>query len=323
MKKVKISTPVTVDDDGFALDYDNSVMLVGSCFTERIGERLQSLRFDVNMNPFGILYNPFSMAEALCRCLDDRAIDDSVLFNHEGLWHSWLHHGFFSNVDKEACLEGCNKALHDAHVFMQRCDTVILTFGSAWYYKLNDGACVGMTVANCHKVPSACFEKCLASVDDVVAVWSPLVERLISQGKRVLFTVSPVRHDAYGAHGNQLGKAVLLLAIERLQHMAAGRGVYYFPAYEIVVDELRDYRYYAEDLLHPSTVAEEIVWQRFAQSYFSSSAMKICEKVDRLNAMQAHRVMNPDSEAAKKFYANRKILQDEIENLLKKDGVSQ
>ncbi|MBO4306716.1 MAG: GSCFA domain-containing protein [Bacteroidales bacterium] len=323
MKKVKISTHVPVEGDGFTIGYDNSVMLIGSCFTERIGERLRSLRFDVDMNPFGILYNPLSMAETLSRCIDDSPIDDTVLFNHEGLWHSWLHHGVFSNVDKDVCLQGCNNALHSAHAFLQKCDTVILTFGSAWYYVLNDGVGKGMTVANCHKVPSACFDKCLASVDEVVGAWSPLVERLLSQGKRILFTVSPVRHEAYGAHGNQLGKAVLLLAIERLQQMMADREVYYFPAYEIVMDELRDYRYYADDLLHPSAVAEEIVWQRFAQAYFHPSTMKICEKVDQLNDMLAHRIMNPDSEAAKKFYSNRQALQDEIENLLKKVVVSQ
>ncbi len=291
MKEVKLQTPVVVENKGFSLDYNNQIFLMGSCFTERMGARLQALHFPTLLNPFGILYNPLSMAEAMLRCLDDRELDKESLVQYDGLWHSWLHHGAFSCVDPDECLERCNTAIHEAYRFLQQCDRIILTFGSAWYYRLSDPSGKGLVVANCHKVPAARFTKQLASVEEIVALWRPLVDRLTAQGKHLLFTISPVRHWAYGAHGNQLGKAVLLLAVEQL--LATSRNgfpaVSYFPVYELMMDELRDYRFYADDMLHPSSLAENIVWQRFQQFCMSETTIEQCEQVDKENRHLAHR----------------------------------
>ena len=309
VNNIRLTTPVEASKLSFKLSHHNSVMTVGSCFTENMGGRLQRLRFRVMVNPFGIMYNPFSIATVITRCLDDMPLDDSFLVYHDGLWHSWLHHGSFSRPDKEECLEVCNTAVHEAHRFLCGCDTLIVTFGSAWYFNLLEN---GVTVANCHKVPAARFEKRLATVDDVVSCWNPLIDKLREEGIRTLFTVSPVRHSAYGAHGNQLGKAVLLLALEQL-------GVDYFPAYEIMMDELRDYRFYADDLLHPSAMAEEIVWRRLQESLMPEETVELCAKIEQLNALEGHRLLHPDAGSANLMQEKMCSLQREVERLLGSD----
>lgn len=295
MKQIKLITEVPVELSEFKISYLDPVFLIGSCFTENMGKRLAELGFQTLMNPFGILYNPLSMATALSYCLDDKRVGEGDLVEHDGLWHSWLHHGVFSRRDRQECIDVCNRAIDEAHDFLMSCNTMIVTFGSAWFYALAEN---GMVVANCHKVPAPHFEKCLATVDGIVALWKPLLDRLLDNGVRVVFTVSPVRHQAYGAHGNQLGKAVLLLAIEQLvqktmqSNPSTIRQVSYFPSYEIVVDELRDYRFYADDMSHPSPLAEEIVWQRFQQTFMTQETIVRCDVVEKQNRRNAHRPLH-------------------------------
>lgn len=288
MHQIRLNTPVPLEHLGFSISHSDHIMLMGSCFAENMGKRMQNLRFDVNVNPFGILYNPLSMAEALSRCLDNSEMGEESLVQYEGLWHSWLHHGSFSSVDKVECLNACNDAIHAANNFLKSCSVVILTFGSAWYYELSAS---GKVVANCHKLPAANFTKRIATVDEVVSMWKPLVERLKQSGIKVVYTVSPVRHQAYGAHGNQLGKAVLLLAIE---HLVAEVGGVYFPAYEILVDELRDYRFYADDMAHPSPVAEQIIWQRFQDATMTQETILRCDEIEKENKRSAHRPIHKE-----------------------------
>lgn len=288
-----------------------------------MGKRLTDLNFQTLINPFGILYNPLSMATALSYCLDDKRVGEEHLVFRDNLWHSWLHHGSFSRHDKQECLDACNNAINNAYTFLLTCNTVIITFGSAWYYQLKcnnprpaDVESSASIVANCHKVPAANFEKRLASVEEVVDAWSPLVKRLLAKGTRIIFTVSPVRHQAYGAHGNQLGKAVLLLAIEELisrhsnpdnshqdptilsstsQHQKSNdknTQLSYFPAYEIVTDELRDYRFYADDMAHPSPLAEQIVWQRFQETFMTQETIDRCDDYEKMNRCNAHRPLH-------------------------------
>ncbi len=291
MKDIKLTTEVATPKARFGIGYDDAMLLVGSCFTENMGARLSDLGFKVNVNPLGIMYNPLSMADALSRCLDGRTIGEGDLVERDGLWHSWLHHGCFSHADKDGCLHACNQAIEEAHDFLETCNTVILTFGSGWHYRLKSD---GRVVANCHKVPAATFEKRLATVEESLGVWNPLMERLLEGGRRVVLTISPVRHQAYGAHGNQLGKAVLLLMVEELMRNFESKGcLEYFPSYEIVVDELRDYRFYADDMAHPSSMAEEIVWRRFQNVFFDDKTkMKSEAAYDELRR-KAHRPLRP------------------------------
>ena len=287
MKTIRLSTPVDCPQGAFRISPTDGIMLVGSCFSENIGARMQTCGLNVMLNPFGILYNPLSMAEAVARCMEAEEVGEELLVQQDGLWHSWLHHGRFSRIGKADCLGACNEAIREAHRFMQHCNVLIVTFGSAWCYRLKT---TGRVVANCHKVPSTQFEKCLLTVDEVVAAWRPLVEAMEQRGVRMVFTISPVRHGAYGAHGNQLGKAVLLLAIEEL--LSSSAMVDYFPAYEVVMDELRDYRFYADDMLHPSPLAEQIVWQRFQETYMDAGTIDSCDAAEMAARRASHRPLH-------------------------------
>lgn len=325
-KNIKLFSEVPIELEQFRIGHSDPIFLLGSCFTENMGNRLEDLNFQSMMNPFGIQYNPLSMATALYYCMEDRRVGEEDLILRDDLWHSWLHHGSFSRRDKQECLDACNQTISDAHIFLQTCNTVIITFGSAWYYQLSDNYQSSIPnhqfpkiVANCHKVPAAYFEKHLATVDQVVEAWSPLVDGLMKRGTRIIFTISPVRHNAYGAHGNQLGKAVLLLAIEKLisryrnpdnsdqdstlpswantksEYRILDSQLAYFPVYEIVVDELRDYRFYADDMAHPSPLAEQIVWQRFQETFMTQDTIDRCNDYEKTNRRNAHRQIHGNS----------------------------
>lgn len=290
---IKLQTQIPVSVSPLRISHHQHILLVGSCFTEHMGQKLQDFGFEVMMNPFGILYNPLSIAECLNRCYNDRELTEDELVFHDGLWHSWLHHGCFSNADKESCLCACNRAIHEAHSFLQQPHKVIITLGTANVYSRK-----GMVVANCHKIPNTAFEKRRLELEEIIEALKPYP---------ALYTVSPIRHWADGAHGNQLSKATLLLAIEQM-------GGEYFPAYEIMMDELRDYRFYDQDMLHPSSLAIELIWERFQQTYMDTETVALGQKYHQLHLMEAHRPLYPDSETFRKH-------QDKIE-LLRKDILS-
>lgn len=280
----------------FGIDFATGIVALGSCFSDEIGLRLKDSGFHIEQNPFGTLYNPASIASALRRIMYDREIGMEDLVEHEGLWHSWHHHGSFSRPTAEECLEACNSSLHRAHEALKQASLLMITFGSAWVYDLvcskqcvvcSDATQDGvsplntMTVANCHKLPQDNFVRRRMSVDDIVSLWRPLLDELHAcyPSLHILFTVSPMRHIGDGLHGNQLSKSTLLLAVDELidKELPSARrkkkGVklpelehpvtVYFPSYEIVLDELRDYRFYDADMVHPSSLAVDVVWDRF------------------------------------------------------------
>lgn len=276
MKEIEFYTRVGVPTMPFDIDYATGIVSLGSCFSDEIGKRLQEGDFHIEQNPFGTLYNPASIASALRRIMYDREIGMEDLVEHEGLWHSWHHHGSFSRATAEECLEACNSRIHQAHEALKQASLLMITFGSAWIYERE-----GQVVANCHKLPQENFVRRKMSVEDIVSLWRPLLKELYSFHPHLstLFTVSPIRHIGDGLHGNQLSKSTLLLAIDELvdselppaKRKKKGAKVeepdhpvtVYFPAYEIVVDELRDYRFYEADMVHPSTLAVDVVWDRF------------------------------------------------------------
>ncbi|MBQ0015656.1 MAG: GSCFA domain-containing protein [Bacteroidales bacterium] len=264
---IKLSTAVSVVKAPFEVSHAQHVMMVGSCFTDAIGLRLQQGGFDVLRNPFGTLYNPLSIADSLRRIDTCQEVLEDDLVQCDGLWHSWYHHTRFSNSDKRQCIDVCNDALREAYAFWQQCDTVVLTLGTAYAYFLVDSQRV---VANCHKLPAACFLRQLLSVDSCVEA----LRSLPLKGRKLVLTVSPIRHLADTAHGNQISKATLLLAVnEYLQ--SSESSVTYFPAYEIMQDELRDYRFYDRDMLHPNDVAVDIIYERFQDMFCDDSTRRL------------------------------------------------
>ena len=288
----EMTTPVAVSQLPFSLDFASGIVSLGSCFADEVGSRLRESDFHIELNPFGTLYNPASVAEALQRLIDDREIDEGDLVQHEGLYHSWHHHGSFSQTTPEATLAACNERLHQAHRALRDADLLMVTFGSAWVYEVKGerlevkGDAMQdidsnshlspftshLVVANCHKLPATMFVRRRMTVEEIVALWQPLLMRLAACNPniKVLFSVSPIRHKADGAHGNQLSKATLLLALDELLTLNSKLlSLHYFPSYEIVLDELRDYRFYDSDMVHPSPLAVEVVWE-----YFQRAAMK-------------------------------------------------
>lgn len=282
----QLNTPVNVSPLPVHIDVGSVVVSLGSCFADEIGQRMLRDGFNVDVNPFGTLYNPASVAAALGRLVDDCEVEASDLVQHDGLFHSWHHHGSFSRPSVEETLDVCNNRIHAAHNSLMKADVLLVTFGTAWVFerKMENG--VRNVVANCHKLPASTFERRRMSVDEIVELWRPLMQKLSTFNPHLstIFTVSPIRHMADGAHGNQLSKSTLLLAIDKLLTERMPQ-IHYFPAYEIVLDELRDYRFYAADMAHPSPLASDIVYSRFQQATMSLATIQQAHN----NAKQAKR----------------------------------
>ncbi len=266
---MQFRTPIDIPHTQHELSYNDHFLLLGSCFSDSIAQKLAEHAFRVSANPFGTLYNPLSIARMIEVLTDNYQLS---IINYQfsaGLYHSFLHHGRFSHADREVFEHNITESIRAGQQAIQNATTLIITFGTAWVYERN-----GEVVSNCHKLPDKEFTRRRLTVKEIVSVWQPIVEKFAAQGKRLIFTVSPIRHKRDGFHENQLSKSTLLLAIETLQHLSlpikeASKEAEYFPSYEIVLDELRDYRFFAEDMLHPSPIAVDYIWQRFTETYFS------------------------------------------------------
>lgn len=293
--RTKVEIPPTEE----GLDYESRICVVGSCFAENMGQRLAYYRFRTEVNPCGIVYNPLSVADVLRFMMERRHFTEADLLYNDGKWVSLHHHGRFSAATMKECLERINGRMEEAAEGFADTDLLILTFGTAWVYRYRES---GEVVANCHKFPAADFERSRLAVEDIMEAYRPLLSRLHAGNSklRILFTVSPIRHWKDGAHGNQLSKAVLLLAVERLVKEFPFAS--YFPSYEIVMDELRDYRFYAEDMLHVSPMAVDYIWERFTETWISPSAVPLMKRIDKLNKSLAHRPFSTDSEAWHSFH---------------------
>ena len=290
---MNLQTKITVAAPDFSIDYNSRLMMLGSCFAENMGSKFSYYKFDVDVNPCGIIYNPLSVANVLRLLVEGKRFEKNDLREVGGKWVSLFHHGAFSSADPDECLHRINDRLTKATGELRTLDLLVITWGTAWVYKYIP---VNIIVSNCHKIPSREFERSRLSVEDIVREYLVLIERLreINPGLRILFTVSPIRHWKDGAHGNQLSKATLLLAIDRLREEI--QHVYYFPAYEIVLDELRDYRFYAEDMLHVSGFTVDYIWERFLYSFISPEVFGLMNQIGRINKGVAHRPFEPQSE---------------------------
>ena len=243
---MKLQTTVDIVPSEWKIGYEDEILMLGSCFSDEIGEQMRQRYLHVTCNPFGTLYNPLSIAQALTMN------EMPALVEHEGLWHSMAHHGSFSRADKNEAEQAIRTSIETMQQALKEATVVIVTFGTAWVYE-KDGEIVG----NCHKLPESCFTRRRLSVEEIVETWKPILAQY--PDKHWLFTVSPIRHIRDGLHENQLSKATLLQAVEQLGD--------YYPSYEIMLDELRDYRFYADDLVHPSSLAVNYIWERFVDTF--------------------------------------------------------
>ena len=277
------------------IGYANHLLALGSCFADTVGERLRRARFACTVNPSGVLFNPASMARAIEAFASQQAVTPEELrFAPEtGLWFHFGFHGSFSSCDRNAALEAMNRALQRGTEALHRADRLLLTFGTAWVYEH-----AGEIVANCHRRPAAEFVRRRLSVEEIVTTYERLLQGPLS-GREIILTVSPVRHLGDGLAGNCTSKAVLRLAAEELSERHTN--VHYFPAYEIVTDDLRDYRFYADDLIHPAPQAVEYIWEHFAEAVLDERARRLAPAAARIVAAAAHRPLHPDSQTYRDF----------------------
>jgi hypothetical protein len=280
------------------VQYTDKILMIGSCFAEEIGERLQQYHFDALINPHGILYNPISITQALHTYLDGKRYTADDLFAQHDLWHSWDHHSRFSGVQPEEVLAKINTAQEAAIGRLEAADWLIITLGSAFTYTLQPG---NQVVGNCHKVPASSFHKKLLSPPDAIAALDNLMHRLFFRNRkvRILFTISPVRYARDGVVENNLSKAVLIQTVHHLVNKFDR--LFYFPAYELVIDDLRDYRFYKEDHVHPSETAVNYVWDHFTNSCLSEEGRRLLPLVAEINRARQHRPFNPESAQHQQF----------------------
>lgn len=285
---MRFRTPIHINSKEFpSLNHSHELMSLGSCFSEHIGNKLKEGKFTCCVNPYGVLYNPASIAKALYEIAGGVQYKCDDLFYFGEQWHSWMHHGSFSSVEANDSVKIINKSLIEAHTKLKKIDYLFLTFGSAWIYKLKE---TGEVVSNCHKKPEREFCRERLTVDSIVATYKELIDSLlqINPHLQLVFSVSPIRHIRDGLPENQISKSILLLAINELVQIYPTK-VYYFPAYEIVLDELRDYRFYADDMVHPSKVAVEYIWDRFSTTFFDQSTSKLLEECNKIKRGLDHR----------------------------------
>ena len=296
---MELITKVEYDKAPFKISHLSKSLLLGSCFAENIGCLMRENKFDCDVNPFGILYNPLSVSKALDDIIACKHYGPDDLFFHQECYHSYMHHGSFSATNREMVLDTINTRLSKASQRLAQTEVLIITFGTAWVYYLQSTREV---VSNCHKMPAKTFVRERLTVNDIVETYSSLIAKLqqCSPNLRLLFTVSPIRHVKDGLHENQLSKATLLLAIDELTRKFPEQ-VSYFPAYEIVMDELRDYRFYADDMVHPSALAVQYIWERFCELYFSADTLQLMKECSNLARALAHRPLKPDSTEYKRF----------------------
>lgn len=282
----------------YQIHHQHPILAMGSCFAAHIGTKLADYKFQSMLNPFGILYNPYSIGHALECLIENRKYQATDLFQARGLWHSFDHHGLFSNAEQEQTLQQINQAIEAGHHFLSNCERLILTFGTSkvFVHKANQ-----QIVANCHKLDNQDFERVSLRIPKILQKLRPSLQQIKAKNPKleILLTLSPVRHIRDGHIENQRSKARLLLACEQL--CQEFDYVHYFPSYEILMDDLRDYRFYQADMIHPNSTAIDYIWTYFEQSFFNDSTLALNKKVRKVLAAAKHRPIHPESTIHQNF----------------------
>lgn len=301
---LQLQTKIIIPETSTPIAYSSQIMLLGSCFAENIGEKLRYYKFHAQVNPFGIIFNPFSIEKLIERVVLQRHFtkDDIFFFNER--WHCYEVHSELSHSDSEVVLRNLNKILSDTQKQLQQETHIIFTYGTSWVYRHIETNAI---VANCHKVPQKQFTKELLSIDRIQKSIQNTISLIATLNPKCnfIFTVSPVRHLKDGFVENQVSKAHLIAAIYATTNPKQ-QTLNYFPSYEIMMDELRDYRFYADDMIHPSQLAIDYIWERFTATQIDANAIATMELVQTIQKGLAHRPFNPNSESHQKFEANLK-----------------
>ena len=280
------------------ISYSDKIFFIGSCFSEEIGKQMQNLKFNVLQNPNGILYDPVSISSALDSYIQNKIFNEDDIFYLNDLWHSWQHHSVFSGMNKEDVLQSINRSQTEANNFLKTASWLIITPGTAYNYTLKTS---GVAVANCHKAPQNFFEKKLLFTDEIISNLSGSISKLrsLNSNLKIIFTISPVRHVKDGVVENNRSKGRLIDAIHSITEKF--ENVFYFPSYELIIDVLRDYRFYKNDLVHPTDTATDFVFENFCNAFLDDPAKKLLEEIKSISSAINHKPFQRESIGHKKF----------------------
>jgi hypothetical protein len=295
---MELRTTFSIPPSERKITYSGKVMFIGSCFATSIGRQFETGHLPVMINPSGTVYNPVSVLNTLDGLAGGRKFTLEDLYNHKGTWISFSHYTDFSSEDPGHLLERINTRSEEAAEFLAGAGFLFVTFGTARVYRWKR---TGAIVSNCHKVSASEFDRELLKPGEIVSLWTRVLDRLQSDYPqlRIVFTISPVRHWKDGAHGNQVSKSVLFLAVEELLGHPSRPG--YFPAYELLMDDLRDYRFYDEDMLHPSSPAVSYIWDAFSDCYFDNNTRSLWKEISGISKAMSHRLKKSEGESVRKF----------------------
>lgn len=293
----------------FKLDHSKRLIAIGSCFSHTIGQRLEQAKFSININPYGTVFNPLSIFNLLDHAIEQSPLDETSIIQRDGLYLSHELHSSFKAASPEKLQQVFQKKNARLHKNLKKAEVLIITLGTSWIYEKKRSQ---ELVSNCHKVPQKEFDKRLLHLEEIMTGFFTLKEKLdeLNPKLRILLTVSPVRHTRDTLHGNAVSKSNLLLACHYLSQMADN--VYYFPSYEMVVDDLRDYRFFEKDMIHPNAQAIEYIWEKFSSALFTEKAIKDCEQLTQIQSAIAHEAFNPKSEAHQQFLSRTLMKAEEL-----------
>ncbi|MDY0987189.1 GSCFA domain-containing protein [Flavobacterium sp. CFBP9031] len=316
---MQFRTQIPISKSNSPIDYNSKILSIGSCFAENMAEKFDYFKFQNETNPFGIIFNSVSIEKLFERICKEQWFEEKDVFFHNERWHSFDVHSDLSNADRQELLETLNKAILETNKQLKEATHIIITFGTSWIYRNLEKDEV---VANCHKVPQKQFSKELLSVEVIQKSIQNTINLIQSLNPSIhfIFTISPVRHIKDGFVENQLSKSHLFTALHfvlKTEHLK--RNTEYFPSYEIMMDELRDYRFYNEDMLHPNQIAIDYIWKLFSENYISQESLTTMQEVDEIQKSLRHRSFNPESEQHQKFLAQLQqkinLLQEKISHI--------
>lgn len=296
---MKLQTTIPLEKQQHNLiDYNSKIVLLGSCFSENIGNTLSYFKFKTSQNPFGILFHPLAIEKLITNAINEKKYSEKDIFNHNEIWHSFEAHSSLSAIQKETLLNRLNLQALELSKNLKQASHIVITLGTAWVYRHIESDEV---VANCHKVPQKKFLKELLTVDEIYTSLQASIELIKSINKKatIILTVSPVRHLKDGFIENSRSKSHLISGIHKL--VDKRKNIHYFPSYELMMDELRDYRFYEDDMIHPNTTAIKYIWEKFTKSWFTEHCFNTMKKVDAIQKGLAHKPFNEESEAHQQF----------------------
>ena len=294
---MKFKTEFIPPEQKHKIDHDSGIVLFGSCFSENIGAKLDYFKFKAHCNPFGILFHPLAMEKAISACLENKHYRPSDLVEHQGLWISLDHHGSFNHYDRDTVLERINTGISNAFAELKKSTHIVLTLGTAWVYRWRES---GQLVANCHKIPQNRFNKELLETAEIITSLQGIVDKILEFNPKasIIWTLSPVRHLRDGFVENNRSKARLL---EAIHSVVDDKHSFYFPSFELMMDDLRDYRFYDRDLVHPNSLAIDYIWEKFSESWISKKASEVMQEVDTIQKALDHKPFHPTSEEHREF----------------------